>query len=120
MRRKPSPIAWACPSNDAGHSQGRVPTCLALCAALSLPRSRPWNESERSQGRFVRARGALYGGRGGADFRSGLGASEVPMNELLLDYLPLAVFIAVASGIAVALDRKSTRLNSSHVAISYA
>jgi NADH-quinone oxidoreductase subunit A len=25
------------------------------------------------------------------------------MNELLLDYLPLAVFIAVASGIALAL-----------------
>src|SRR5262245_51311332 len=80
-----------------------APTCLALCAALSLPCSRPWNESERSQARLVRARGALYGRRGGADFRSGLGASEVPMNELLLDYLPLAVFIAVASGIAVAL-----------------
>src|SRR5262245_65208151 len=76
--------------------------CLPLCAALSPDAVLGTNLSGHRG--VCEARGALYGGRGRADFRSGLrGRRRVPMNELLLDYLPLAVFIAVASGIALAL-----------------
>jgi NADH-quinone oxidoreductase subunit A len=41
----------------------------------------------------------------GAGFPGGAGTSEVrsPMNELLLDYLPLVIFIAVALAIVLAL-----------------
>src|SRR5207247_9288846 len=41
----------------------------------------------------------------GAGFPCGAGTSEVssPMNELLLDYLPLVIFIAVAVAIVLAL-----------------
>jgi NADH-quinone oxidoreductase subunit A len=48
--------------------------------------------------------GALAAGCG-AGLSYGAGASEVksPMSELLLDYLPLVIFIAVALGIALAL-----------------
>jgi NADH-quinone oxidoreductase subunit A len=37
-----------------------------------------------------------------ADFRAGL-AVEVAMSELLMDYLPLVIFIAVATGLALLL-----------------
>jgi NADH-quinone oxidoreductase subunit A len=55
-----------------------------LCAALSLPAN--------FASATLTARGLSVGGR----------TSEVssPMNELLLDYLPLVIFIAVAVGIA--------------------
>src|SRR5712691_5004186 len=65
--------------------------------------TRPWSESELcDKGDFVSACGSLAAGGGGL---SGFGASEVrsPMNELLLDYLPLAIFIAVALGISLAI-----------------
>jgi NADH-quinone oxidoreductase subunit A len=75
-----------------------------LCAALSLPKPVLGTNLNGHKG-VCEACGALYGGRGGTDFQSGLrnGGERGPMNELLLDYLPLAVFIAVASGIALAL-----------------
>src|SRR5690625_6702095 len=59
--------------------------------------------------------------------RRGYGISEVPINwehragsrvNLVLDSLRMARDLLVMRGNA--LDRKSTRLNSSHVAISYA
>jgi NADH-quinone oxidoreductase subunit A len=38
-----------------------------------------------------------------AGLGSGTPATEQPMNELLLDYLPLVIFIAIAVGITLAL-----------------
>jgi NADH-quinone oxidoreductase subunit A len=54
------------------------------------------------KGDFASAYGTLAAGHA---FRTGVGTSEVssPMNELMLDYLPLAIFIAVALGIAIGL-----------------
>src|SRR5262245_30543555 len=81
------------------------PACLPLCTALRLRQSRPCDESET---RAIRgACGACDGCRGGAGIRYPVGAPAVggqgPMNELLLDYLPLVIFIAVALAIAVVL-----------------
>src|SRR5262249_44127158 len=79
--------------------------CLPLCTALSPPLS-PSLERIRSVTRAISQAPAASWPRGaGAGFPHGAGTSEVrsPMNELLPDYLPLVIFIAVALAIVLAL-----------------
>src|SRR5690625_6154388 len=62
---------------------------------------------------------------GGAGLIAASGAQSVAYVGMGGDMLPLLLFAAARAGVPCAplnyrLDRKSTRLNSSHVAISYA
>src|SRR5262249_52358273 len=76
---------------------------IVHCAKPSMS---PSLERIRSVTRAIsQAPAAPWPRRAGAGFPYGAGTSEVrsPMNELLLDYLPLVIFIAVALAIVVAL-----------------
>src|SRR5262249_17725004 len=97
--------------------------CHHLCTALRQWRARPWNESGLEQGRIREwlrqlgrwpGVGSQYRGGGapglpGSPYevaqvgRARFACWREPMNELLLDYLPLVIFIAVAAIIAVVL-----------------
>jgi NADH-quinone oxidoreductase subunit A len=99
---------------DARMSPARV-VWRKLSAATVLPPivrcakppwARPWNESDLWQGAiFASVCSSLAAGGSGRAFRAGLGRRRVrsPMNELLLDYLPLVIFIAVALAISLVL-----------------
>ncbi len=99
------PLARRSPGPVAGQPQAKFPAaCLTLCAALSQLKSRSWNESELFQGRFRPAAPHRRPGfEGGFPIGARLREVRVAMSELLLDYLPLVIFIAVAMVIGVAL-----------------
>ena len=78
-------------------------SCLPLCTALSLLEPVLGTNPICDKGDFVSACGSLVAGGGGLSARAGASEVRSPMNELLLDYLPLAIFIAVALGISLVL-----------------
>src|SRR5262245_14139496 len=104
-------LAGCCPAaphpsgvrRHRGSATWRRRSCLPLCTALGLlgpvPETNPiWHKGASAYGgSVVRARGWGFSVRAGArEVRSA-------MDELLLDYLPLVVFIAVALGISLVL-----------------
>src|SRR4029453_4045988 len=85
-----------------GASSGRPPGLPPIVHCAKPPRARLGTNPICDEGDFASAYGSLAAGRA---FFIRAGTSEVssPMNELLLDYLPLVIFIAVALGISVGL-----------------
>src|SRR5699024_11641849 len=68
---------------------------------------------------FIGAHEDLGGGHKDKE-EVGSSAHEHPSGQGDLTHIPLAWMIWQAQSMGLALDRKSTRLNSSHVSISYA
>src|SRR5256885_9156958 len=65
--------------------------------------------------------GVTGGELGSVPLHAGLATMRVPVAaEVVLDIVPPAPALRGGGGVAVTVDRKSTRLNSSHLVISYA
>jgi NADH-quinone oxidoreductase subunit A len=78
------------------------PACLPLCTALSLLAPVLGTNPICGKGDFASAYRSLAAGRA-FSVRTGTSEVSLPMNDLLLDYLPLVIFIAVALAIGLAL-----------------
>jgi NADH-quinone oxidoreductase subunit A len=98
---KPSPDRRArAVSGTQERDVARLPPIVHCAKAPVLGTNPIWHKGD-----FASFYGALAVRRGDGDFplRAGRARVRSPMDELLLDYLPLVVFIAVALGISLVL-----------------